>query len=117
MRLLVVDDDPDILDLLIFKLKRAGFDVTSASDGDTAITASRAERPDLVVLDWAMPGADGLEVCAELRRNPDTADVPVILLTAKAQEADLQRGMARIPGQNTSSGHGETPIPTVHSAG
>jgi len=93
-RLLVVDDDPDILDLLIFKLERAGFDVTSASDGDGAIKAFRAQRPDLVVLDWAMPGADGLEVCAELRRHPETADVPVILLTAKAQEADLQRGLA-----------------------
>ena len=93
-RLLVVDDDPDILDLLIFKLERAGFDVTSASDGDGAIKAFRAQRPDLVVLDWTMPGADGLEVCAELRRHPETADVPVILLTAKAQEADLQRGLA-----------------------
>jgi DNA-binding response OmpR family regulator len=93
-RLLVVDDDPDLLDVLIIKLGGAGFEISSAADGETAIETALALPPDLVVLDWALPGLDGLEVCAELRRHPQTRDVPVILLTAKAQERDVQRGLA-----------------------
>jgi DNA-binding response OmpR family regulator len=93
-RLLVVDDDPDLLDVLIIKLGGAGFEISSAADGETAIETALALPPDLVVLDWALPGLDGLEVCAELQRHPQTRDVPVILLTAKAQERDVQRGLA-----------------------
>ncbi len=93
-RLLVVEDDPDILDLLTFKLRRAGFEVDRATDGLAAIAAALAQPPDLLILDWAVPGADGLEVCAELRCHEETRDIPVILLTAKAQEADVQRGLA-----------------------
>jgi DNA-binding response OmpR family regulator len=93
-RLLVVDDDPDLLDVLIIKLGGAGFEISSAADGETAIETALALPPDLVVLDWALPGLDGLEVCAELHRHPRTRDVPVILLTAKAQERDVQRGLA-----------------------
>jgi DNA-binding response OmpR family regulator len=93
-RLLVVDDDPDLLDVLIIKLGGAGFEISSAADGETAIETALALPPDLIVLDWALPGLDGLEVCAELRRHPQTRDVPVILLTAKAQERDVQRGLA-----------------------
>lgn len=93
-RLLVVDDDPDLLDVLIIKLGGAGFEISSAADGETAIETALALPPDLIVLDWALPGLDGLEVCAELRRHPQTRDVPVILLTAKAQERDVQRGVA-----------------------
>jgi two-component system phosphate regulon response regulator PhoB len=93
-RLLVVEDDRDILDLLLFKLRRVGFEVESASNGEDAVALALEVVPELVVLDWGLPGGDGLEVCAELRRHPETREVPVILLTARAQEADVQRGLA-----------------------
>lgn len=84
----------DIAELIRFKLGHAGFEVTWVGNGADAVTVAVAERPSAVVLDWALPGADGLEVCAALRRHPETRDVPVILLSAKAQEADVQRGLA-----------------------
>jgi DNA-binding response OmpR family regulator len=92
MRVLVADDDADIRALVVFKLESAGFDVVSVSDGRSALDAALAEPPDLVVLDLMMPRLTGLEVCAALRGSPGTETVPVILLTAKAQEADVTRG-------------------------
>ncbi|WP_420450691.1 response regulator transcription factor [Ilumatobacter sp.] len=92
--ILVVDDDTDICDLIGFKLESMGHDVVTEHDGEGGLAAARAEKPDVVVLDWMMPRLTGLDVCIALRDDPDLARVPVILLTAKAQEADVQRGFA-----------------------
>jgi len=95
-RVLVVDDDPVIADLVSFRLTRLGLDVSVEADGQAGLAAARELRPDLVVLDWMMPRMNGLEMCAALRADPDEelARVPVLLLTAKAQEPDLERGFA-----------------------
>ena len=95
-RVLVVDDDPVIADLVAFRLTRLGLDVSVETDGQAGLAAARELRPDLVVLDWMMPRMNGLEVCAALRSDadPTLARTPVLLLTAKAQEPDLERGFA-----------------------
>ena len=89
---LVADDDPDIQDLVAFKLTQAGFDVTCVGDGLEAWDVFVDSPPDLMVLDVMMPSLDGLEATRRLRDDPATADIPVILLTAKAQDADVQEG-------------------------
>ena len=91
-RVLVVDDDRDIRDLVTFKLEQAGYEVRQAEDGLQALEAVREWAPDLVVLDVMMPGLSGVDVTRELRADPATAGTPVILLTAKAQEADVETG-------------------------
>jgi len=93
-RVLVVDDDADIRELVAFKLEQAGFEVASAADGQLGLEAALRSRPDLVLLDLMMPKLSGLEVCRRLRGHQATAATPVILLTAKAQEADLQRAFS-----------------------
>ncbi|HEV3295042.1 MAG TPA: response regulator [Streptosporangiaceae bacterium] len=89
---LVVDDDPDVCDLVRYKLEQSGFDVRRASDGDQALREVAAEVPDLVLLDIMMPGMSGLEVLEHWRANGATEKLPVIMLTAKAQENDVERG-------------------------
>lgn len=91
---LVVDDDPDVCDLVIYKLRKSGYEVRSAADGDEALRAVAAELPDLVLLDVMMPGPSGLEVLGRWRAAPETATLPVILLTALAQESDVETGFA-----------------------
>jgi two-component system phosphate regulon response regulator PhoB len=93
-RILVVEDDASIRELIEFKLRRLGHEVHSEVDGEAGLAAAGELRPDLVLLDWMMPRLSGLEVCLELRASEELARVPVILLTAKAQEADVQRGFA-----------------------
>ena len=88
------DDDADIRELVLFKLEAAGFDVATAADGQAALDMALADPPDLVVLDLMMPRLTGLEVCAALRGTPATAQLPIIMLTAKAQDADITRGLA-----------------------
>jgi len=90
--ILVADDDMDIRDLVAFKLEQAGFDVTAVDNGLAALTAARREPPDLVVLDVMMPGMSGIDVCRELRGDPTTSSLPIILLTARAQEGDVEVG-------------------------
>jgi DNA-binding response OmpR family regulator len=90
--ILVADDDMDIRDLVAFKLEQAGFDVTAVDNGLAALTAARLEPPDLVVLDVMMPGMSGIDVCRELRNDRTTAGLPIILLTARAQEGDVEVG-------------------------
>jgi DNA-binding response OmpR family regulator len=90
--ILVVDDEDDILDLVRFRLEHDGYRVLTASDGQTGLTLARAERPDLCILDVMMPKLSGLEVLAELRADPVTAETRVILLTARGQDADVDRG-------------------------
>ena len=92
-KILVVDDEPDAVELISFNLKAAGFEVVSASDGSEAFKLARLHLPDLIVLDVMLPEIDGLEVCKLLRRDPATAGIPVIMLTAKAGEIDRVLGL------------------------
>ncbi len=92
-KILVVDDEPDALEILGFKLKEAGYVPLFAKDGARAIAAARDERPALIVLDLMLPEVDGLEVCKVLRRDPATAAIPVIMLTARAGEMDRVLGL------------------------
>lgn len=89
---LVVDDEQDILDLVRFRLEHDGYRVITASDGEAGLSLARTERPDLCVLDVMMPKLSGLEVLARLRDDPSTAAMRVILLTARGQDADVDRG-------------------------
>jgi two-component system phosphate regulon response regulator PhoB len=93
-RILVVDDEPDITALVAYHLARGGYRVSTAGTGQEALKAAREERPDVVVLDLMLPGVSGYEVLRELRRHPDTADVGVILLTARREEADRIKGLS-----------------------
>jgi DNA-binding response OmpR family regulator len=89
---LVADDEQDILDLVRFRLEHDGYRVLTASDGQMGLTLAQAEHPDLCILDVMMPKLSGLEVLAQLRADPSTADTRVILLTARGQDADVDRG-------------------------
>jgi DNA-binding response OmpR family regulator len=89
---LVADDDPDILALVSFRLERAGYDVLGATDGEEALRLALEHAPDLAVLDVMMPKLDGYEVTTRLRQNGATRRMPIILLTARVQEADIARG-------------------------
>jgi DNA-binding response OmpR family regulator len=94
-RVLVADDDPDIRELVRFKLEQGGHNVTTVGDGEAAIAAVRADGPfDLVLLDVMMPRRTGVEVCEALRGDAATRSIPILMLTAKAQEADVERGFA-----------------------
>ena len=92
--ILVVDDDPDICALVSFKLEQAGHNVTVAHDGEAGIEAVRAQDWDLILLDWMMPRKTGPEVSREIRTIEGRENVPVIMLTAKAQESDIEIGFA-----------------------
>jgi len=91
-RVVIADDDADIRDLVSFKLRGAGYDVEAFADGQSALDAVMAAIPDLVLLDVMMPKMTGTEVCAALRGNEATANIPIILLTARSQEVDVERG-------------------------
>lgn len=91
-KILAVDDEKHIVRLVQVNLERAGYEVVTANDGKEALQKVQDENPDLVVLDVMMPYMDGFEVLQNLRRNPSTRDIPVIMLTAKAQDADVFRG-------------------------
>jgi phosphate regulon transcriptional regulator PhoB len=92
-RVLIVEDEPDIRDLLAFHLERDGYQVTRATTGPEALRQLRAAPPDLVILDLMLPEMDGLEVCRRLRAEPATATLPVIMLTAKGDEVDRVVGL------------------------
>lgn len=92
-KILVVDDEPDALELIGFNLRGAGYDVATAEDGNSALRKARARKPDLILLDLMIPEVDGLEVCKILRRDPDTSGIPIIMLTAKAGELDRVLGL------------------------
>ena len=93
-KIVVADDDADIRDLVVFKLKQSGHEVVPVSDGAAAVSACRAELPDLAVLDVMMPGMSGVEACREMRADAALARIPVILLTARAQESDIEKGFS-----------------------
>jgi DNA-binding response OmpR family regulator len=92
-RILVVDDEPDVVGLLEFNLKAAGMEVAAANDGPEALRKARSAIPSLIVLDLMLPDMDGLEVCKLLRRDPETARVPILMLTAKTTELDRVLGL------------------------
>lgn len=92
-KILVVDDEPDVQELIEFNLANAGFSVVLAENGADAISKARTHRPDLIVLDVMMPEMDGTEACKLLRRDPLTADTPIIMLTARASEIDRVLGL------------------------
>lgn len=92
-KILLVDDEPDALEVLGFKLKEAGYIPLFAKDGARAIDAARVERPDLIVLDLMLPEVDGLEVCKILRRDSSTSSIPILMLTARAAEMDRVLGL------------------------
>jgi len=97
---LVIDDDPDIRNLITWKLAQAGYATQSAPDGEAGLAAAFSGAaaglpgPDLIVVDWMMPRITGIEVCRTLRDNPVTAHIPIILLTAKAQDGEIELGYA-----------------------
>ncbi|MFP5310330.1 MAG: response regulator transcription factor [Actinomycetes bacterium] len=93
-RVLAVDDDPVIQRLLQVNLEMEGYEVTLAGDGDEAIAKVRELRPDLVLLDVMMPNRDGWSVCEEMKSDPELKDIPVVFLSARAQDADVLRGRA-----------------------
>jgi two-component system, OmpR family, response regulator MtrA len=92
--LLVADDDEDILMLVQLRLARSGYDVVVARDGEEALRLARERQPDLAVLDWMMPKASGLEVLRSIRADAQTASIPVVMLTARASEQDIEQGIA-----------------------
>ncbi len=92
-RILIVEDDPALVELLVYNFKREEFDVLATPDGEEALVMVREKTPDLVILDWMIEGISGLEVCRQLRRMPETANVPIIMLTARGEEADRIRGL------------------------
>jgi DNA-binding response OmpR family regulator len=91
---LIADDEPNIVISLEFLMKREGHRVSIARDGEAALAAIRADRPDLVLLDVMMPGKTGFEVCQEVRADPALAGLKIIMLSAKGRETDLAKGQA-----------------------
>ncbi len=92
-KILVVDDEKDIVKMLDYNLKKDGYKAVSAYEGEKALDLARREMPDLIILDLMLPGMDGLEVCKMLKKEPKTAHIPIIMLTAKTQEADKVVGL------------------------
>ncbi|MCK4305938.1 MAG: response regulator [Candidatus Eisenbacteria sp.] len=91
--ILVVEDEQDIRELLEYNLSREGFTVSCAGCGEDGLELAQAKRPDLVVLDLMLPGIDGLEVCRRLRKDPDSENIPIVMLTAKGEESDIVAGL------------------------
>jgi len=92
-RILIVDDDPEVVKLFSFVLKRAGYEIETALGGEVALHQIRQSPPDLIVLDVMMPGLDGYEVTRQLRAQPDTAAVPIVMLTARALPSEQVTGI------------------------
>jgi two-component system phosphate regulon response regulator PhoB len=92
-KILLVEDDSNLVELIRYNLDKEGFDVLSTPDGEEAMVLAEEERPDLVVLDWMIANLSGIEVCRRLRRAPETSALPIIMLTARAEEGDRVRGL------------------------
>ena len=91
--ILVVEDEPILRDTIVYNLRAEGYDVLTAGDGATALDTAQRSRPDLVLLDLMLPVLDGLEVCRQLRQRGETTDVPILMLTARADETDKVVGL------------------------
>ncbi|MDR2214140.1 MAG: response regulator [Pseudomonadales bacterium] len=92
-KIVIVEDEPDILEVLSYNLKREGYKVQSASDGVNALALVRRELPDLVLLDLMLPGMDGIELCGTLKKDPQTQHCLIIMVTAKGEESDIVLGL------------------------
>ncbi len=91
--ILVIEDETSLTTLLRYNLESEGFRVASVENGTDAMAAIAGAKPDLVLLDWMLPGLSGIEICRKIRRDPETHEVPVILLTARGEESDRVRGL------------------------
>ena len=92
-KLLLVEDDPALSELLQYRFENEGYDVRTTADGDEALMLAEEDVPDLIILDWMIEGTSGIEVCRRLRRSRETAHVPIIMLTAREDEDDRIRGL------------------------
>lgn len=92
-RILIVDDEEDVLELVRYNLERSGYHVVTAASGEQALAMTKKQPPDLIVLDLMLPGIDGLEVCKKLKNDVKTEAIPIIMLTAKGEEADIVTGL------------------------
>jgi DNA-binding response OmpR family regulator len=92
--ILIVDDEPNIVVSLEFLMKREGFDVAIAADGESALAAIEASKPDLILLDIMMPGKDGYEVCRQIRATPDWQTIKIVMVSAKSRDTEIAKGLA-----------------------
>jgi len=92
-RILLVEDDDHLTELIRYNLAKAGYVVHHCADGDDAVMIAEEETPDLIILDWMLPNVSGIELCRQFRRHPALKDTPIIMLTARAEEADRVRGL------------------------
>jgi DNA-binding response OmpR family regulator len=93
-RILIVDDEPNIVISLEFLMKREGFDVAVATDGEEALRAMADHQPDLILLDIMLPKKDGFEICQQIRANPAWQSVKIVMLTAKGRDTEIAKGLA-----------------------
>jgi DNA-binding response OmpR family regulator len=93
-KILIAEDEPDIRELVAFMLRFAGYEVLAASNGEEAVQTASREIPDLVLMDVRMPRMTGYDACRLMKANPDLRDVPVVFLSAKGQESEIQSGLA-----------------------
>jgi two-component system phosphate regulon response regulator PhoB len=91
--ILIVEDETALIEILRYNLEKEGFRISTAVDGEEALTAIAENKPDIVILDWMLPLISGLEICRQLRRKPETRDLPIIMLTARGEEVDRVRGL------------------------
>ena len=91
--ILIIEDEDDIRDLMVYNLEREGFIVHAAADGEAGLELAQQHTPDLILLDLMLPGLDGIEVCRQLRADNATANIPVIMVTAKGEESDVVLGL------------------------
>jgi len=92
-KVLIVDDEKDIVDLIAYNLEKEGFATLRAYDGEAALDLAKAKKPDLIILDLMLPGVRGLDVCRFIRKNPDTETLPIIMLTARSDQTDKILGL------------------------
>lgn len=92
-RILLIEDDENITELVRYNIEQAGFQFDCVADGEEGLLKASEEQPDVILLDWMLPNVSGLEICRQLRRKPETANVPIIMLTARADEPDRIRGL------------------------
>ena len=92
-RVLIVEDEAPLVTMLRYNLEKAGFEVAEAGDGEEALLQIAERRPDLVLLDWMLPHVSGLEICRQIRRSPQLKSLPVVILTARGEESDRERGL------------------------
>ena len=92
-KIIVIEDEEDIAELLNYNLKKNGYQPIWAATGEEGLQLVKSEQPHLILLDLMLPGLDGLEVCAHLKKRPETQNIPIIMLTAKGEEEDIVKGL------------------------